>query len=76
MRFGKNAVIWLLAFVALSVVMSFMENKTFSSNYENLAFSDFMNEVKGKRIASVTMSGAEVYSVATDGKKYITYTQK
>ena len=45
MRFGKNAVIWLLAFVALSVVMSFMENKTFSSNYENLAFSDFMNEV-------------------------------
>ncbi len=74
MRFGKNAVIWLLAFVALSVVMSFMENKTFSSNYENLAFSDFMNEVKGKRIASVTMSGAEVYSVATDGKKYITYT--
>ena len=74
MRFGKNAIIWLLAFVALSVVMSFMENKTFSSNYENLAFSDFMNEVKGKRIASVTMSGAEVYSVATDGKKYITYT--
>lgn len=74
MRFGKNAVIWLLAFVALSVVMSFMENKTFSSNYENLAFSDFMNEVKDKRIASVTMSGAEVYSVATDGKKYITYT--
>ena len=74
MRFGKNVVIWLLAFVALSVVMSFMENKTFSSNYENLAFSDFMNEVKGKRIASVTMSGAEVYSVATDGKKYITYT--
>ena len=74
MRFGKNAVIWLLAFVALSVVMSFMENKTFSSNYENLAFSDFMNEGKGKRIASVTMSGAEVYSVATDGKKYITYT--
>ncbi len=74
MKFGKNAVIWLLAFVALSVVMSFMENKTFSSNYENLAFSDFMNEVKGKRIASVTMSGAEVYSVATDGKKYITYT--
>ena len=74
MRFGKNAIIWLLAFVALSVVMSFMENKTFSSNYENLAFSDFMNEVKGKRIASVTMSGAEVYSVATDGKKYVTYT--
>lgn len=74
MRFGKNAIIWLVSFVALSFMMSFMENKNFSSSYENLAFSDFMNEVKGKRIASVTMSGAEIFSVASDGKKYITYT--
>ena len=74
MKFGKNAIIWLVAFVALSFMMSFMENKNFSSSYENLAFSDFMNEVKGKRIASVTMSGAEIFSVAADGKKYITYT--
>ncbi len=74
MRFGKNAIIWLLAFVVLSMMMSFIENKNFSSNYEKLAFSDFMNEVKGKRISSVTISGAEVYSVANDGKKYVTYT--
>lgn len=74
MRFGKNAIIWLLAFVVLSMMMSFVENKNFSSNYEKLAFSDFMNEVKGKRISSVTISGAEVYSVANDGKKYVTYT--
>ena len=64
MRFGKNAIIWLLAFV---------ENKNFSSGYENLAFSDFMNEVKGKRISGVTMTGAQIYSVSTDGKKYMTY---
>ncbi len=74
MRFGKNAIIWLLAFVVLSMMMSFVENKNFSSNYEKLAFSDFMKEVKGKRISSVTISGAEVYSVANDGKKYVTYT--
>ena len=73
MRFGKNAIIWLLAFVALSFAMSFMENKNFSSGYENLAFSDFMNEVKGKRISGVTMTGAQIYSVSTDGKKYMTY---
>lgn len=73
MKFGKNALLWLLAFVALSMMMSFVENKNFSSSYEKLAFSDFMNEVKGKRVASVTMSGAEIYSVASDGKKYVTY---
>ena len=73
MRFGKNAIIWLLAFVALSFAMGFMENKNFSSGYENLAFSDFMNEVKGKRISNVTMTGAQIYSVSTDGRKYMTY---
>lgn len=73
MKFGKNAILWLLAFVALSMMMSFMENRNFSSSYEKLAFSDFMNEVKDKRITGVTMSGAEIYSVTADGKKYITY---
>lgn len=73
MKLGKNVVVWLIAFVALSTVMSFFENRNFASNHENLAFSDFMNEVKSKRIASVTMSGAEIYSVTNDGKKYVTY---
>ena len=74
MKIGKNAIIWLLAFVVLSMMMSFVENKNFSSNYEKLAFSDFMKEVKEKRISSVTISGAEVYSISNDGKKYVTYT--
>ena len=73
MKLGKNVVVWLIAFVALSTVMSFFENRNFASNHENLAFSDFMNEVKSKRIASVTMSGAEIYSMTNDGKKYVTY---
>ena len=73
MKLGKNVVVWLIAFVALSTVMSFFENRNFASNHENLAFSDFMNEVKSKHIASVTMSGAEIYSMTNDGKKYVTY---
>ena len=73
MKLGKNVVVWLIAFVALSTVMSFFENRNFASNHENLAFSNFMNEVKSKRIASVTMSGAEIYSMTNDGKKYVTY---
>lgn len=73
MKLGKNVVVWLIAFVVLSTVMSFFENRNFASNHENLAFSDFMNEVKSKRIASVTMSGAEIYSMTNDGKKYVTY---
>lgn len=70
MKLGKNVVVWLIAFVALSTVMSFFENRNFASNHENLAFSDFMNEVKSKRIASVTMSGAEIYTAAATHHHY------
>ncbi len=73
MRFGKSAIIWIIAFVALSMIMGAVDGKRFSAGLENLAFSDFMNEVKNKSITDVTMTGAEIYSTATDGKKYVTY---
>lgn len=73
MKFGKNALIWLVVFVALSAVFGLMENGGVNNGYENLPFSDFMKEVKDKRIISTTVSGAEMYSLATDGKKYATY---
>ena len=53
MKFGKNALIWVVAFVVLTAVFSYSENKNFASDYEKLAFSDFMDKVKEKHIANV-----------------------
>lgn len=73
MKFGKSSIIWLAIFVILTVITSTFKDNNFGTRYENLAFSEFMNEVKDKRITSATMRGAEIYSEASDGKKYVTY---
>ena len=73
MKIGKSALIWIVAFVALTAIFSYSENKNFSSDYDKLAFSDFMNKVKDKHVANVTISGAEITGDMTDGRKFVTY---
>lgn len=73
MKFGKNALIWVIAFVVLTAVFSYSENKNFASDYEKLAFSDFMDKVKEKHIANVSISGGEISGSMTDGRKFVTY---
>ena len=73
MKFGKNALIWIIAFVALTAIFSYSENKNFASNSEKLAFSDFMNKVKDKHVANVSISGGEISGTTTDGRKFVTY---
>ena len=36
-------------------------------------FSDFMNNVKDKRVVNVSISGAEISGVTTDGHNFTTY---
>lgn len=73
MKFGKSAIIWLVIFVVLTVITGSLKDNNFGTRYEDLAFSEFMNEVKDKRITSATMRGAEIYGETSDGKKYVTY---
>ncbi len=73
MKFGKNALIWIIAFVALTAIFSYSENKNFASDYEKLAFSDFMNKVKDKHVANVSINGGEISGSTTDGRKFVTY---
>ncbi|MBP5215222.1 MAG: ATP-dependent zinc metalloprotease FtsH [Alphaproteobacteria bacterium] len=73
MKFGKNALIWIVAFVVLTSVFSYMENKKISAGYEKVAFSEFMNKVKEKQVANVSISGAEISGVTTDGNRFMTY---
>ncbi|MBQ8481393.1 MAG: ATP-dependent zinc metalloprotease FtsH [Alphaproteobacteria bacterium] len=73
MKFGKNALIWIIAFVALTAIFSYSENTNFATDYEKLAFSDFMNKVKDKHVANVSISGGEISGTTTDGRKFVTY---
>lgn len=73
MKLGKNAIIWALIFIILTIAMGWMENKNFAGNYEKLAFSEFMQRVKDKRVSDVAISGAEISGKMTDGQGFMTY---
>ncbi len=73
MNFGKNALIWILILVGLTAFFSISERGTLTAGDEKVLFSDFMNNVKEKRVSNVAISGAEISGMTTDGKKFVTY---
>ena len=72
MKTGRSIIVWLLALVFLTAAMN-MFNGGAVVNSENLAFSDFMSHVENKKIAEVTIEGANITGSFTDGKKFYTY---
>ncbi len=73
MKTGKSIVIWIVAFIALSSVLNLLNGSAQKNGYQNLAFSDFMNEVDAKRMAEVKIAGPDITGVTTDGQKVMTY---
>ena len=73
MKSGKSIIVWLVAIVLLSSVMNMFNGGATRTNHEKLAFSDFMNDVESKKIASVTIAGSDISGNYTDGRKFVTY---
>lgn len=73
MKLGKSAIIWIAVFVILTVIFGYADKQDIGmSGSEQIAFSDFMNKVKDKHVADVTITGPEIYGVTTDGRKFTT----
>lgn len=73
MKSGKSIIVWLIAIVVLSSVMNMFNTGIKKSSYETLAFSDFMNDVEGKRISEVKIAGPDIAGTYTDGRHFSTY---
>lgn len=73
MKSGRSILVWLIAIVLLSSVMNMFNTGNRKAGYEKLAFSDFMNDVDGKRISEVTIAGPDISGTYTDGRKFSTY---
>lgn len=73
MGMGKNFFIWLGVFIALSLAMSFWSGDVSKTGAEKLAFSEFMDKVENKQVSEVTISGASISGMSTDGRKFYTY---
>ena len=73
MRAGRSIIVWLIAIVLLTSLMNMFGEGSAHATAENLAFSDFMKDVEGKRISEVTITGAEISGSYLDGHKFYTY---
>lgn len=73
MKFGKSALIWVIILLVLTAFFGMAENRSMSLGAENIAFSEFMNNVKEKRVSNVSIVGGEISGMTTDGKKFVTY---
>ncbi len=73
MRAGKSIIVWLVVIVLLTSLMNMFGEGSARATAENLAFSDFMKDVEGKRISEVTITGAEISGSYLDGHKFYTY---
>lgn len=73
MKFSKNFIIWALIFIAVTSFAGAIGGNKQRVNSDTMAFSDFMNEAENKKISEVTVSGADVYGITTDGRRFYTY---
>lgn len=73
MSSGRNIIVWLVAILLLSSLMNHFSETAKKANYADLAFSEFMNEAENKRIAEVTIAGANIEGKLTDGRNFYTY---
>jgi len=74
MNFSKSILVWIIGFVILTAAFNAFDGSGNKSAVSELAFSDFMNSVESNKVSSVTISGANVEGLTTDGQKFHTYT--
>lgn len=73
MKQGKSIIIWLAAFIFLSLALNGLNPETRSANTSQIAFSEFMDNAEANRVQSVTVVGNDIQGTYTDGTKFHTY---
>ena len=73
MGMGKNLLVWIAVFVVVSLASAMFSGDVSKASAEKLAFSEFMDKVENKQVSEVTISGASISGVATNGTRFYTY---
>ncbi len=73
MKSGKSMIIWLVAIVLLSSIMSGLNETAKRGSETKMAFSEFLDSVENKRVSDVIISGADVSGTLSDGRRFYTY---
>lgn len=73
MKNSKSLLIWMVAFIALSILFNNLQMAETHKNVEQIAFSDFMDKAENNRVSSITIIGRDINGVYTDGTRFHTY---
>ncbi|MBO5441359.1 MAG: ATP-dependent metallopeptidase FtsH/Yme1/Tma family protein, partial [Alphaproteobacteria bacterium] len=73
MKNSKSILLWLIAFVFLSLAFNNLSMESARGSAEVIAFSDFMDRAEDNRVQSVTIVGNDIQGTYTDGTKFRTY---
>ena len=68
---AKNLILWVIIAVVLMSVFSNFQDRTTAST--NIAYSEFVNDVKQGDVRKVTIRGQNITGVRSDGEKFSTF---
>ena len=71
-KLKKNFLIWLIIGFILSSIYSFFTKSNKENFVQNIAFSDFLNEVEKDNVIDVNIKGDLINGNLADGKKFKT----
>jgi cell division protease FtsH len=72
MKLGKSFIILIIALILTSIFLGY-GNGTSPMNRNDVAYSDFMRNVREKRVVDVVISGSEIRGQTVDGQQFSTY---
>ncbi len=73
MKQGKSILLWLVAFIFLSLALNGFNPDVQNGSVNTIAFSEFMDNAEENRVQSVTVVGNDIQGTYTDGSKFQTY---
>jgi cell division protease FtsH len=74
-NFGRNLALWVIVALLLVALFNLFQPSSGPGRAsQNVAYSDFLNEVNAGHVRDVTIQGRIVTGVLTDGRSFQTYT--
>jgi cell division protease FtsH len=74
-NFGRNLALWVIVALLLVALFNlFQPNSSTRQTGQQVAYSDFLNEVNGGRVRDVTITGRTLTGQLSDGRSFSTYT--
>ena len=74
-NFGRNLALWVIVALLLVALFNlFQPSSSTRQTGQQVAYSDFLNEVNGGRVRDVTIQGRTLSGKLSDGQSFSTYT--